>query len=309
MSGQLVITVGLPASGKTTFAKGYIKLARDEGLAVSRDDIREKFFGKTGVLEHKDEVIVTEMQERVVNIALAHGKTVVVHDMNLRKKYRTRWLEQARLVGANFQQVDLTWVDLDKCIERDAMRERSVGHAVIRDLHSRFVEPLKGQPALNPMDDPIPAVPEPYRHTTGLPGAIVVDIDGTVAEREPGGRSAYDMTRVSEDLPRQEIINILTNHAYGLRKPPAIIFLSGRDDSCYEETLAWLERYVTVPIAGLYMRSHGDNRDDVIVKRELFDRNVRGKYNVQFVLDDRNKVVKMWREMGLTCLQVQEGAF
>lgn len=27
------------------------------------------------------------------------------------------------------------------------------------------------------------------------------------------------------------------------------------------------------------------------------------------VLDDRNKVVKMWRELGLTCLQMAEGDF
>jgi hypothetical protein len=57
------------------------------------------------------------------------------------------------------------------------------------------------------------------------------------------------------------------------------------------------------------MRPTGDQRKDNIVKRELFDTWVRGKYNVRFCLDDRDQVVEGWRAMGLTCFQVQPGAF
>ena len=59
----------------------------------------------------------------------------------------------------------------------------------------------------------------------------------------------------------------------------------------------------------LFMRASGDTRKDEIVKLELFDAHVRGKYDVRLVLDDRDRVVRMWRSIGLTCLQVADGEF
>ena len=57
------------------------------------------------------------------------------------------------------------------------------------------------------------------------------------------------------------------------------------------------------------MRRTKDFRKDAIVKTELFDAHIRGRYEVLFVLDDRNQVVEMWRVMGLPCLQVAAGDF
>ena len=57
------------------------------------------------------------------------------------------------------------------------------------------------------------------------------------------------------------------------------------------------------------MRKNGYNKKDSIVKKEIFDEYIKDKYYVEFILDDRNQVVDMWREMGLTCLQVAEGNF
>ena len=57
------------------------------------------------------------------------------------------------------------------------------------------------------------------------------------------------------------------------------------------------------------MRTPKDNRKDCIIKRELFDAHIKGKYYIDFVLDDRNQMVDLWRSMGLTCLQVADGNF
>jgi hypothetical protein len=57
------------------------------------------------------------------------------------------------------------------------------------------------------------------------------------------------------------------------------------------------------------MRKEGDVRKDAIVKGEIYEKNINGKYNVLFVLDDRNQMVEMWRGLGLTCLQVADGDF
>ncbi|MCK9369791.1 hypothetical protein M0R04_07795 [Candidatus Dojkabacteria bacterium] len=57
------------------------------------------------------------------------------------------------------------------------------------------------------------------------------------------------------------------------------------------------------------MRKAGDNRDDTIVKREIFENEIKDKHYIKYVLDDRRKVVAMRRDLGLTCLQVADGNF
>jgi hypothetical protein len=59
----------------------------------------------------------------------------------------------------------------------------------------------------------------------------------------------------------------------------------------------------------LFMRKSGDYRKDSVVKKEIYERHIKEDFNVEFVLDDRDQVVKMWREQGLVCLQVAEGNF
>ena len=87
-----------------------------------------------------------------------------------------------------------------------------------------------------------------------------------------------------------------------------VIILSGRKSECEESTKEWLEKN-HINYNELYMRADWDNREDSIIKRELYIEHIEGKYNVDFVLDDRNRVVRMWRELGLKCLQVEYGAF
>ncbi|NDD85793.1 polynucleotide kinase, partial [bacterium] len=87
-----------------------------------------------------------------------------------------------------------------------------------------------------------------------------------------------------------------------------VIIVSGRDDSCRDVTRKWLEDNY-IPYDELHMRKTDDDRDDRIVKKEIFDAWIKDRYNVKFVLDDRNRVVEMWRSLGLKVLQVGEGDF
>lgn len=128
---------------------------------------------------------------------------------------------------------------------------------------------------------------------------VIVDIDGTVALK--GNRSPYDYENVDKDKPNLPIVELVQY----LAEEYTIVFMSGRDDSCREKTKQWLEKW---GLSGnLYMRKTGDYRNDAIIKAELFE-NIKNR-QVAFVLDDRDRVVKMWREKGLTCLQVAEGNF
>ena len=84
--------------------------------------------------------------------------------------------------------------------------------------------------------------------------------------------------------------------------------VTGRDATFRQVTSDWLSKN-QIFYNQLLMRPEGDKRRDDLVKRELYDQHIKDKYNVLFVLDDRDRVVAMWRSLGLTCLQVALGDF
>jgi hypothetical protein len=140
---------------------------------------------------------------------------------------------------------------------------------------------------------------------SSLPRAVLVDVDGTLAIR--GRRSPYDWSRVGEDDPNPPVIELVQLIAAAGRH--RIILLSGRDEVCRLQTEMWLDAQ-RVPYDELYLRPHRDNRKDAIVKVELYRRHIAPRFEVAFVLDDRDQVVRAWREeLGLPCFQVAYGDF
>jgi len=137
-----------------------------------------------------------------------------------------------------------------------------------------------------------------------LKQAIICDIDGTIADK--GNRDPYDYDNVGLDTPKKEIIKIIQ---WAYSNGIVILYVSGRDDCCYKHTADWIDTYVQTRLNKIWMRKNKDNRKDSIVKREIYDQKIKDKYEVLFVLDDRNQTVKMWRQLGLTCLQVADGDF
>lgn len=162
-------------------------------------------------------------------------------------------------------------------------------------------------------DEPYTDV-RPYQPPAGAPEAILVDLDGTVALLN--GRDPFDQTTCLNDLPNKPVIDVVRSLAAD--RDWSAVFMSGRPDSCRQDTLAWLCREVIrggYPWAGdcahwgLYMRGAGDTRPDWQTKLELFDKYVRDFYQIQVAFDDRDQVVKLWRQMGITTFQVADGSF
>lgn len=87
-----------------------------------------------------------------------------------------------------------------------------------------------------------------------------------------------------------------------------IVYVSGRSDQCRSQTAAWLLAN-GLPAGQLYMRKAGDHREDNQVKGELLDQLCLDGFDPIMAFDDRNQVVKMWRERGIPCAQVAEGDF
>lgn len=302
---DLIIYRGLPGSGKTTKAQSAQR--NWGGTLAGRDHIRALLFGKPGQqLNGAAEKRVTQIQETLIREALRAGENVYVDDLNLRPRYVRRLIEIAQQEGADHFIVDLTNVDIDVCHARNLRRpeERQVPAEVIEDLYARFI---KGRtyPLPKPtLDEDAQGEPERYTAPEGAPRAVLVDIDGTVALMD--GRSPYDMTRVGEDLPNDAVVDVVhALYVSGLE----VVFLSARNECAREATEAWLRKYLRVGDIRLFMRADDDYRKDAVVKRELFDRHIRHRYDIVAVLDDRKQVVDMWRSLGLTCLQVAEGDF
>tara|TARA_Y100000310_G_scaffold112693_1_gene111192 strand:+ start:18234 stop:18647 length:414 start_codon:yes stop_codon:yes gene_type:complete len=134
--------------------------------------------------------------------------------------------------------------------------------------------------------------------------AVIVDVDGTLALMQ-GRRSPFAWDEVMQDdpnLPIIKLVNILRDS--GLE----IIITTGRDGIALNDTKAWLTSHGVVYDA-IFIRDVDDFRKDSIVKQEIYDNQIKDNWNIQYVVDDRNQVVSMWRDLGLTVLQVANGDF
>ena len=100
------------------------------------------------------------------------------------------------------------------------------------------------------------------------------------------------------------VMDLLKNFS----KSHGVAYCSGRPDNWRKETEQWLEDN-SAPRGSLFMRPRNDSRPDNIVKEIILDFEVLTRFDVYFCLDDRDQVVKMLRDRGLTVFQVAEGDF
>lgn len=128
--------------------------------------------------------------------------------------------------------------------------------------------------------------------------AIICDLDGTLAlitDRNP-----YDASKCEQDLvnfPVYKVLQLFFADGYD------IVFVSGRQEQHRPQTEAWLKKQWGRPYV-LYMRQTEDTRADDLVKQEIYQSYIQDKYNVLFVLDDRPRVIRKWKELGLTVFNV-----
>lgn len=285
---KAIITIGVSASGKTSWArqqKGFYE--------VSRDNYRWYIMGEKGLTpcwanwKWKWENQVTEMIMSDLELAAEKKANIIICDLNLNKARRDQLDKTLTDMGWDVE-YKVFHVSFDEAIRRDAARADGVGPWVIAKQWEQYIQEF-GEGRV--VED------------TTLQDAIIVDIDGTVALMN-GKRSPYDWAKVSGDDPFEPtwaMISGLYNHGHH------VIFLSGRDGVCYTDTLNWIlehsGKYMPSAPFDFHMRAPGDTRPDTVIKRELFDAHVRGRYNVKAVLDDRPRVARMWRDLGLNVVQ------
>ncbi len=296
---KVILTKGLPGSGKTTWAKSVINQQPGAYKRVNKDDLRAML--DDGHWGKRSEGFVLQVRNTIIQHALVNDLHVIVDDTNFNPIHEDDIRRLVHKINQDDQKShwveikDFSDVPVETCIERDLKRPNSVGERVIRRMYNQHLK--------------IPV--EPPAHDPALPTAIVCDLDGTLSLLN--GRNPYDASQCDQDALSEPVAAVLRRFSAPMvldrdEESPTIILLSGRMDTYRPQTESFLTKN-SVPHSHLWMRAEGDMRKDSIIKREIYEREIAGKYNVLFVLDDRNQVVDMWRSLGLTVFQVAEGDF
>jgi len=278
---KITLLKGLPGSGKTKWAKNYIKKYPDT-KRVNKDDLREMLDDSKWSKE--SEKFIVGIRNEIIEEAIYCGYSVIVDDTNLHPKHEENLRKLADLHGVEFE-VKIFDISLKEAIKNDLKRRRSVGETVIKQMHRQFIKIQVHKVKQNP----------------ALPHAIICDLDGTLALYN--GRSPYDASTCDQDLVNEPVKQVLLSYK------GHIIFVSGRECKYMPQTLGFLDKAIGPRGCALLMRPDGDVRNDYLVKKDIYEQKILGEYYIDFVLDDRNRVVELWRDLGLTCFQVADGDF
>lgn len=300
MMKKIILTIGCPGSGKSTWAREFI--AKNPGYYnINRDDYRQSIMGHEERDEYKytkkKESIVTYMQHDAANMILCQDavKGVIISDTNLNPERRKVWEEFAKELGhqIEYKVFDVPWIEL---VKRNAKRgTKAVPIDVLRSMYSHMREYL-GLPV--------------YEGTPGKPKAVIFDLDGTLALHV--ARGPFELDKLSTDAPNEMVVQyarLLHREGY------TIITVSGRESGTkenlreyFDATMAWMDKH-EIPWNFHFQREALDSRKDDIVKEEIFWNKIAPNFDVKLAVDDRTQVVEMWRRIGVECFQVAHGDF
>lgn len=275
---KLILTKGLPGSGKSTWSREYI--SKNKAINICKDDLRN-------MAPRFSEGEILDLQEVITKYILKKGKDIIWSDTNLNPIHYDRATKFSHSYCIP-EIKDFTDVPLETCIKQDLQRLDSVGKDVIMEMYYKWLCPKEDMNYASLVN--------------GLNNCYIVDIDGTIAETTDRSHYDYSEGAVLTDSPRLNVIETILS----LRKQGnEIIFVSGRKDECKIDTRYWLNNHFGEVI--LHMRKADDNRNDSIVKKEIYDEHIKGKYNVLGVFDDRPRVIRAWRQLGLTVFDCGNG--
>lgn len=321
MNKLLILMVGPPGSGKSTIAKEHLDVY-DDMVYVNQD-----LQGQSGHLD-------------IFLDAIGNGSNIIVDRMNFNKKQRDRYLGPAKKAGYITKIIVLhlpRQVCLDRCLKRK-------DHPTIKDAKSANNAVHFFFKSYERVDDC--EADEIIRHGWKYHGAtqcVVCDLDGTMANIDhrlhfvrPPKQAAFDVAGRLEVVSTEETVQAIdavhkfkANWKEFFNNIPMdsvnewcdqlvtmmsdrypIVYATGRPADYHDVTYEWLNKHgLLFPGTKLFMREAGDYRADSIVKQNILDFEIKTRYDILFVVDDRQQVVDMWRDNGYTVLQCAKGDF
>lgn len=294
---KAILTIGLPASGKSTWAKQFC--LENGYVQIERDEIRKQVYPDFPNYKPKrtKEDLVSEIAYNLMKDCAKSNTGIVVSDTNLNTNFRVNLVYRLKELGYDVEYEYFTDIPYKEINRRNLARANSVPQFVIDNM-------AKNNPDMFPwIYEEFSLVKDSWSPDETLPKAVLVDLDGTIADMRANGRSPYDMTRVAEDDPHEDVIDLIRTYAQS--KGYKIVIVSARSDINGGEVNSkkWLDQYFPEYDA-IFMRHGDDWRKDNIVKEEIFRNQVLKSFNPVCVFDDRMQVVKLWSNLGLRVYQV-----
>ena len=293
---KVIILIGLPSSGKTTWAKNFI--AKNQNyIRISRDDFRLMLKNQQ-ICNNTIENLISELCENTIIKSLVKKQNIIIDNTNLKLKYINNFIKLTQYY-ADIEYI-LFDVSIEECIKRDKNRENSVGERVIKKMNNdlkilkenfnfQFIKKNTDKKIIKP------------DFNSSLSDAVCFDVDGTLTIM--GNRSPYDWNKINLDIPNNIVIEHIKFHKNLKRK---IIILSGRDSKCKELTEKWL-KYYNIHYDYIFMRKENDNRKDSIIKKELYEENIKNKFNLLCCYDDRFQTTKGWYDLNIFTFCCNQG--
>lgn len=315
---EILVLMGLPASGKTTYALELVKERKNGWKRINKDDLRSMIDCSQHSKDAERQIL--EARDALIRVFCASNKNIVIDDTNLHPKH----LESIKNIAKEFPgyvaKSKMFDISVEEAIKRDYMRENSVGADVIRRMAKDY---------LNSRND----LSYYYSQNKDLPTCYVWDIDGTLAEiNKNKPRSPFDMTRVSEDTINEPVAELFIQ-LFSSVAASRFIFVSGRNECARKDTIEWIQDNILHPAfekmkdrnflihahrgshvwnqqpVDLFMRADDDSRKDYVIKEEIYHKHIIGKYFIKGVFDDRKQVCQHIRSLGIPVFQVAEGDF
>lgn len=288
---NLILYVGPPGSGKSTEAKMLCVLNEGCYRYINQDS--------QGKEEHK--ILFTQ--------ALLKKANIVVDRMNFSKEQRNRYLVAAKEAGYKTKIVVLH-ESFETCFKRCMERQGHETIATERDARNALAFFFKKYERVedNEADEVVRFWPDNEKGK-----AIICDLDGTLCDIDHRlnfvrGEGKKDWKGFFDGIPGDKINEWCENILNKFNDHYEIVLCSGRPDSHKKQTESWLKEH-GLDYDDLFMRSRDDFRPDDIVKEQILDFEILTRYKPYFIIDDRAKVVEMWRRRGFVCLQCAPGEF
>ena len=278
---------GLPASGKTTYARKKIALDPYNLVRINKDDIRTMLHNS--IHSYGNEKLVVKIESALIEKSLEEGRSVIVDSTNLNESNVIR----IKNIASKYPKVKfvINYFDLplQDCLTRNAERDTKVPEDVIRGMYGKYIYPKFFIPSTN-------------NKKINLPKYILVDVDGTLADcthrehyvvssKKKDWNSFFNLTPF--DLLRQDVVDMIEKKYKDIPK----IIVTAREECWRPHTEKWLLEN-GIKFENILMRPSGDRRPDIEVKKEILDTYCDIE-NIIAVVDDRPCVVKMWKDNGL----------
>lgn len=318
---SLVMLVGPAGCGKSRLAAEHFAPVD----VLSSDTCRELVAGDAGDQSATPDAF--GVLRTILDKRCKRRRFTVLDATNVVRRDRARALGVARRHGLPAVAIVLD-LPLETCQAwATARRDRPVSADVVAQQHAslrrhlaslpeegfdevivlRSIAEIDGFGARRVPTATLPDAPEDgaHRGDRARPPAVIVDLDGTLTSAEwrvhhiSGGRRDWPrfFAGMGRDAPVSALVDLVTWVAHHA----TVVLLTGRPDDHEVAIRRWLADH-DVPYELLLMRASGDRRPDTVVKRERYRQEVAPRYDVRLVVDDRPRVIEMWRDEGLYVL-------